>query len=201
MRVNRVQAAENRKRIVNEASRLFREGGIATTGVDAVMSAAGFTHGGFYTHFESKDKLAAEACSHSIALSLELWAKLAESKNPLKAVLDHYLSIEHRDHPGTGCLIAALACEASRSSPEVRRVITDGIKSLLGVLESNVAGRDKKTKRANAISLLTAMIGALVASRAVDDPVLSKEILTAASKSLAFAYGSNESVQTAGGND
>jgi len=190
MRVSREQAAENRKRIVDVAARLFREGGIATTGVDTVMNAAGLTHGGFYTHFESKDKLVTEACSQSLARSLEKWTALAEKKNPLKAIMEHYLSERHRDNPGDGCLIAALATEASRSKPEVRQVITEGIKSLLGVLESNAPGRDKKSKRVNAVSMFTAMIGAIAMARAVDDPVLSKEILSTASKTLEAAYSS-----------
>lgn len=188
MRVSREQAAENRRRIVDEASRLFREGGIATTGVDAVMNAAGLTHGGFYTHFESKDKLAAEACAQSLARSLEKWTALAGRKNPLKAIVEHYLSERHRDNPGEGCLIAALLTEASRSKPEVRQAITDGIKSLLGVLESKVSGRDKKARRANAVNLFTSLIGALAVARAVDDPVLSTEILSAASKALGTKY-------------
>lgn len=184
MRVSREQTEENRRRIVEGAARLFREGGIAATGVDAVMNAAGLTHGGFYTHFESKDKLAAEACSQSLARSHEKWTALAGKKEPLKAIVEHYLSERHRDNPGDGCLIAALLTEASRSRPEVRQTITEGIKSLLGVLESNVSGRDKKARRTNAVNLFTALIGALTVARAVDDPILSKEILSAASKSL-----------------
>lgn len=189
MRVSREQAADNRKRIVDEAARLFREGGIATTGVDTVMNAAGLTHGGFYTHFESKDKLAAEACRKSLARSLEKWTALAATSDPLKAIVEHYLSDRHRDNPGEGCLIAALLTEASRSKPEVRQAITEGIKSLLGVLESHVSGRDKKARRTNAVNLFTSMIGALAVARAVDDAALSTEILSAASKALGAKYG------------
>ena len=188
MKVSREQAAENRRRVVDVASRLFREGGIATTGVDAVMNAAGLTHGAFYTHFESKDKLAAEACSQSLARSLEKWTDLAGKKDPLKAIVKHYLSERHRDNPGDGCLIAALLTEASRSKPELRHTMTEGIKSLLSVLESNVSGRDKKARRAHAVNLFTALIGALTVARAVNDPILSKEILSSAVKSLGATY-------------
>jgi len=190
MRVSRDQVAENRKRIVDEAARLFRERGIATTGVDTVMNAAGLTHGGFYTHFESKDKLAAEACRQSLARSLEKWTALAAKKDPLKGIVEHYLSEQHRDNPGEGCLIAALLTEASRSKPEIRETITDGIKSLLGVLESNVSGRDKKARRDNAVNLFTSLIGALALARAVDDATLSTEFLSTASKALGAKYGS-----------
>jgi TetR/AcrR family transcriptional repressor of nem operon len=188
MRVSREQAAENRQRVLDAASRLFREGGIATTGVDAVMSAAGLTHGGFYSQFQSKEKMAAEACRQSIEKSVEKWTRLAGKKSPLTAIIENYLSLRHRDNPGEGCLIGALVAEASRSSPEVREVMTAGIKSLLGVLETYVPGRNDAAKRINALAILTTMVGALSLARAVDDPRLSKEILSAASRSLAMQY-------------
>lgn len=71
MRVSREKAAENRARIVETASRLFREGGFEGVGVDAIMNAAGLTHGGFYGHFGSKDELAAEAVARALEDSVE----------------------------------------------------------------------------------------------------------------------------------
>src|SRR6476661_5599379 len=50
--------AANRARIVDVASRLFREKGFDGIGVADLMKEAGLTHGGFYGHFESKDHLA-----------------------------------------------------------------------------------------------------------------------------------------------
>ena len=62
MRVSRQQADENRSRVLESASKLFREHGLAGVGVADIMGAAGLTHGGFYKQFGSKDDLAAEAC-------------------------------------------------------------------------------------------------------------------------------------------
>src|SRR5260370_11227042 len=67
MRVSREKAIENRERIVETASRLFREKGVDGVGIDAIMSGAGLTHGGFYGHFASKDDLAAEAVTRALA--------------------------------------------------------------------------------------------------------------------------------------
>ena len=69
MRVSRQEAAENRQRIVEAASRLFRDKGLDGVGVDAIMKEAGLTHGGFYGHFASKDVLAAEATQYAIERS------------------------------------------------------------------------------------------------------------------------------------
>ena len=81
MRVSREKAAENRVRIVETASRLFREGGFEGVGVDAVMNAAGLTHGGFYGHFGSKDELAAEAVARAIAA---LGADMARQRDAVR---------------------------------------------------------------------------------------------------------------------
>jgi TetR/AcrR family transcriptional regulator, transcriptional repressor for nem operon len=53
MRASREQAAENRQRIVETASRMYREHGCDGVGVDAIMNGAGLTHGGFYGHFRA----------------------------------------------------------------------------------------------------------------------------------------------------
>ncbi len=57
MKVSREQMAQNRLRILEAASRLFRDKGFEAVSVVEVMKAAGLTHGGFYGHFESKDDL------------------------------------------------------------------------------------------------------------------------------------------------
>ncbi len=61
MRVSKEKAAHNRERILTSAARLFREQGIAGTGVDAITEDAGLTHGGLYSQFGSKEAIAAEA--------------------------------------------------------------------------------------------------------------------------------------------
>ena len=63
MRVTRKQAELNRQRIIESAIRLFAERGVDGVGVAEVMADAGFTHGGFYNHFPSKDDLVNEACN------------------------------------------------------------------------------------------------------------------------------------------
>jgi TetR/AcrR family transcriptional repressor of nem operon len=45
VRVSKAKAAQNRRRILTAAARLFREQGIDGTGVDAITQAAGLTHG------------------------------------------------------------------------------------------------------------------------------------------------------------
>src|SRR5258708_38232946 len=61
MRLTQAESEQNRKQILEAAGRLFRERGFDGGGVDGLMKVAGFTHGGFYNHFASKEELEVEA--------------------------------------------------------------------------------------------------------------------------------------------
>ena len=84
MKVSREQMAENRRRILDVASRLFREKGFDAVSVSEVMKAAGLTHGGFYGHFSSKDDLVAETVGHVLSND-------EDGGGDLRAYLDDYL--------------------------------------------------------------------------------------------------------------
>src|SRR6218665_3292348 len=129
MKVSREQMAENRERILAVAARRFREHGFAGISVADVMNEAGLTHGGFYGHFASKEELMAEACRRATADTLKLWTEARErnQESPLADVAHQYLSARHRDHPGHGCAMAALAVDASRQGPTVQRALTEGL--------------------------------------------------------------------------
>ena len=51
------ETAEKHEKILQEASRLFRENGLSGVSVGDLMKAAELTHGSFYNHFESKQDL------------------------------------------------------------------------------------------------------------------------------------------------
>src|SRR5436309_5673136 len=106
MKVTREQAKLNRERVVDTAARQFRERGFEGVGVADLMKAAGLTHGGFYAQFDSKQHLMAEACEQALEESKRMWRDALERapKRPLAAIASHYLSREHRDNPGAGCV-------------------------------------------------------------------------------------------------
>ena len=117
MRVSKERAAHNRERILTSAARLFREQGIAATGVDAITDDAGLTHGGLYSQFGSKEAIAAEAIRFALARGQRVWQR-ALKRNPGKgsipAIVESYLSRTHRDAPGNGCVVAALGTDIAR---------------------------------------------------------------------------------------
>lgn len=184
MRVSREEAAATRERILEVAGTLFREHGFDGIGVADIMKQAGLTHGGFYGHFASKDDLAAEITGR--VASREGWMqRLSGKTNPsLKEVVRGYLTPRHRDHPGTGCLFAALGSDVVRQPTAVRRAFTEGLKNRVDALRELIPGRSATARRRQALATISGMIGALMLSRAVDDPKLSAEILDAAAEAL-----------------
>lgn len=101
-RVSQAQAQENRKRVVANASRLFREQGTGVSVAD-LMKSAGMTQGGFYKQFASKDALVGEAAVHAFAQlearrAAELDAHDGRRDAARQGMIDHYLSTRHRDN-------------------------------------------------------------------------------------------------------
>ena len=181
MRVSKEKAAENRERILREASRLMRERGISGAGVDALTEAAGMTHGGLYSQFGSKERLVEEALEYVIAVKGE---EMGETSTLRRYVMD-YLSAEHRDNPGSGCPLAALVCEMPRQSKSVRQRFTSGLRGMIGQLNGRMEhGLKQRQRDEEALAIVASLVGALVLARAVDDPKLSDDILRAAKTGL-----------------
>ena len=179
MKVTKAQAQTNRAHIVETASALFRERGYDGVGIADLMAAAGFTHGGFYKHFDSKADLMAEAATCDFAKT----AAITEGLDVM-AFVRHYLSRKHRDAPGEGCTVAALCGDAARQSESIKTVFETGVESLLAILKRQdgapAAGAPDDGARTKRIDVVAQMIGAIVLSRACpDDSPLVDEILDA----------------------
>jgi len=178
MKVTREQAAENHERVIEVASRLFRENGFEGAGVADIMKGAGLTHGGFYAQFKSKDDLAAQACARGLAQTLEKVRERARTSrgDPLATLIKTYVSKAHRDGRGTGCVIAALASEIPRQNRPLRDAFADGIEEFIDTVADMHTGPSKPAKRKKAMAVLAEMVGAIVLARAVDDPLAQKII-------------------------
>lgn len=170
MKVSREQMAENRRRILEVASRLFREKGFDAVSVAEVMKAAGLTHGGFYGHFSSKDDLIAQTLAHVLAAD-------AGGGSDLRAYADAYLSPRHRDDCAGGCPTASLAAAVRLQSPAARSAMTKGLRSQIDRASKALPELGAADRRRAAVGSFAAMVGAVILARAVDDPALSDEVL------------------------
>ncbi|MDB5359800.1 MAG: TetR family transcriptional regulator [Rhodospirillales bacterium] len=181
MRYPAAETAEKHRRILDAASRLFRRRGFGDVSVAEIMQATGLTHGPFYNHFPSKQALMAEAIGHASAQTFGRIANAAPSEAGKAAYLEAYLSTAHRDDPGDGCLMAALASEIGRE-PAVKAVMTTHLKALIDKMAEHFPWGPKREARGETIRALASTVGALILARAVDDEELSQEILREAAR-------------------
>lgn len=197
MKLTKEQVAENRHRIIETAGRLFREHGFEGVGLADLMKAAGFTHGGFYNHFSSKQALAAAAALAGLRRSNSKLSDVltVEERGPgsgLAKFVERYLSSEHRDDRAGGCTIASLACDAARDGKEIQASFAKGIEDELNIFASCFAKRDAEDRdsafsaRDRAIQLISELVGAVILARAVAqaNPLLSGEILRVSRRNL-----------------
>jgi len=185
MRVSKEKAEQNRQQILRAAARLFRERGISATGVDAITEDAGLTHGGLYSQFGSKEAIAVEAVRFASARGKRVWERTVQRKGGKKAfpeIAASYLSREHRDAPGNGCVVAALGADIARQPRAVRQAFTSETKKALDYLAEQMPGDNLARRRENAIAAFACMIGGLVLARAVSDENFSESILKTATR-------------------
>jgi TetR/AcrR family transcriptional regulator, transcriptional repressor for nem operon len=175
MRYPAKETAAKHERIVKEASRLFRERGFENVTVGEVMKAAGLTHGAFYAHFPSKEALQDAAVAYGQELTASRNRTYGMTRKGRSTYADRYLSPRHRDNPGDGCTMAALAQEVARSTPELRAAFERGFEEIL-----SASGNDRK----ETIYQAAVLLGGVVLARAVKDPALSDEILRSVRQKL-----------------
>ncbi|MFK3781698.1 TetR/AcrR family transcriptional regulator [Agrobacterium sp. NPDC089420] len=194
MRVSRVQAEENRERVINVASRLFREHGFDGIGLKDLMKGAGLTQGGFYKQFASKDDLAALASRRALESATRRWSDAAaDTSDPLESIIRLYLSKDHSGEKAEGCPLVALGSDAARQTAEVRRPFEDGIRAHFEVLEELIGEGDDRARTGKAMAILSMMVGAVTLSRIIDDELLSTSVLDAAASEVRRIAGRDRS--------
>jgi TetR/AcrR family transcriptional repressor of nem operon len=184
MRYAKEHKAKTRQKILKAAGRLFREFGYDGVGVDAIMTEAGLTAGGFYAHFPSKRALFDEALVTAVATGKAAETatamKSAESDEVgrLRLMIKNYLSRQHRDQVAEGCPLPALTPDAARGGEASRenyeRQLLQYVKRLEALLPEGAAAR-----RDTALALMAQCVGGLMLARAVKDERLSDRILKA----------------------
>ena len=97
-----------RQRIVESARRLFNPSGFEGASVDSIMAHAGLTRGGFYSYFDSKSDLYAEAlgCFFTDPNWMSNWEGVHVDLGSAEAgpeIVRAYLSRQHLDDVEKSC--------------------------------------------------------------------------------------------------
>ncbi len=119
------------------------------------------------------------ACQHAFDEAALRWQKQTGA-HPIafESIASKYCSKQHRDNPGKGCPIAALAVSVASQNDEVRSAFTDNFKLSIDFLVSAMEASDEREARRKAIAAWSLLVGSVILSRAVNEPKLADQILT-----------------------
>lgn len=177
MRYEKGRKDASRRRIMEVAAERFRNEGIAASGLAGIMRDAGLTNGAFYPHFQSKAELVRESLTSALD-DQSRRLQDASAAGGLEAVLAAYLSAEHRDNPGSGCVSAALLPELARQPAETRRLFASRILSMARQMASSLPPQTQDPEGV-ALALYATLIGTLQLARATQGSDLSDRVLAA----------------------
>lgn len=175
--------ARSRQRILDMAAAQIRERGLAGVSIAELMKSANLTHGGFYGHFASRDDLIAEALEKALTEGEASAIRSGSQKGPrtLKSFLNNYLSKTHRDSPGFGCAVSALAGDVARAGPRTREIMSRHVRHYFENVQNLI---DDGEESELAIATMCTVIGALTLSRVMRDEDMSDRVLQAARKTI-----------------
>ncbi|MFT5782144.1 MAG: TetR/AcrR family transcriptional repressor of nem operon [Pseudomonas sp.] len=155
--------------------------GPAEPSVSEVMSAAGLTVGGFYSHFASKDELMLEAFVQLLegrrGLLAQLPSELAGQARRVQ-MARFYLSHSHRDSQEEGCPLPSSLAEFARLPSAFREQLERHIELLVAELADAPLEADK------VLADLALMVGGLTLARALGPGELSDQLLKAAAAAI-----------------
>ena len=169
MRYDNQHKQQTRRRVLEAAAEAIRTEGPERIGVAAVMTRAGLTHGGFYAHFDSKEMLVAATIDFMFDRDEAKFVETTRGRSASEALavyIDFYLSIGHCGSRGTGCAMASLVSELPHLSASARERFTRGAQRLHRRLMDLLERVGVDDARSLALTLRSAMVGALAMARA-----------------------------------
>ncbi len=181
---SQAEKAQSRERIVTAAARQIREGGLESISIAELMKEAELTHGGFYGHFPSRAALIAAALERALfdGEAASIAATSRKGSRTLKSIVNSYLSPAHRDDPGAGCAISALAADVGRADAEVRDIMMRRMELYFGEISRVIGDVPEADKLA--MSIWCTMVGAIMLSRVFKGDERSDVILRMARKTI-----------------
>jgi TetR/AcrR family transcriptional regulator, transcriptional repressor for nem operon len=191
MRYVKGHGLKTRRRIIEEASYGLRQTGADGMSVADLMKLAGLTHGGFYSHFESREALVIEAFASAMDRTVSHWLKLIDGmpvEERFSVIAGAYLCPGHRDDRAHGCVLPALSADIARSSQKARREFARKLDEMIEVVARLFPERPLKEARQMATGALATMMGSIALARAVGDKKLSDEILGAGHQALGSQF-------------
>lgn len=170
-----------RAEIVDSARKLFNRHGFDGVSIDQIMSGAGLTRGGFYSHFKSKSDLYAEVlgCFFTDPNWKNQWEGVVmdfAAEEPGPQVVRAYLSRQHFENVENSCPMVALPTDVSRSGRPAKAAYENVFRAMVALLERSVSGRAGSSRATQARAIAALCVGGMVVARAMDDRRVADEL-------------------------
>jgi len=176
-----------RQKIIQSALQLFNRHGFTAASIDDIMAGAGMTRGGFYSYFQSKSELYAEAISCFVTEKQEVIASTDRTTDRAITLLRDYLSRQHLEHLETSCPLIGLPNDVSRSDQSVRQAQEAALRMMVDTFERGMTSVAQPSRQV-ALALTALCLGGMVLARAIEDQALADE-LREATMSVALKLG------------
>lgn len=166
---------DTHEKLLAVAAKALRQNGMGKASVAKVMAGAGLTVGAFYAHFKSKKDLIKKSfawADHSSREKIDNIPRQHPSAK-LSAFLDRSLSTEHRDSPGEGCPLAALALDFTREDEDLRRFFSNTLDEVLTHRLKAFSPPERPLSEEDVMDFLSTLVGAIILARATRGTALS----------------------------
>lgn len=180
MRYSEEHKQQSREKVLNAAAGAIRLQGTAAVSVAAIMKQAGFTHGGFYAHFKSRDMLIAESLGYIFAEQRQMALQLLADDDALRGLrsyLERYLSLKHLKNPQKGCPLPLLSGEVSRLPSEARQCFSDGRRKMTVLISDTLRRAGHPTPEKEGLVMVAEMVGAVTLARLAEKDEEAMQIL------------------------
>jgi TetR/AcrR family transcriptional repressor of nem operon len=176
---------QTHERILDIASKRFRERGIDGISISEIMKEVGITVGGFYRHFSSREALVSEAVSVAFDNTSE-WNELANRQ--LGKAVDEFLSSAQYDDLASCTIFSCLAADIRRSNPATRGIFNRHLEQTLAAIAGGLVDTNVDRRGDKAVAILAALVGASLLARGTSDPRLSQKMLKTVANEIHFSY-------------
>jgi TetR/AcrR family transcriptional repressor of nem operon len=180
MRYSKEHKTQAKATIVLEAARTLKENGFHAVGVDGLAASAQVTSGALYSNFANKEAVLEEVVATQLGIEFAGLAdqEPAERRRMLEEVLHLYLSDQHRDNAGQGCVMPSLSADVARAGDSVRKAYGRRMIELIALLAPAMPGTPEEQER-QAWILVAAIAGAVTIARALPSGHQARAVLDA----------------------
>jgi TetR/AcrR family transcriptional regulator, transcriptional repressor for nem operon len=197
-------SAETRTRLLEAARDVIRAKGYAATTVDDICAAAGVTKGGFFHHFDSKERLGVAAIEQFSAMASALfesapYTTLPDPRDRVFGYVDLRAAMLRGDIVQYSCLIGTTVQEVYGTHPDLRAACEEGLTEHVAMLTRDLAAAKARyapqatwSPESVAYFMQAVLQGAFIFAKAKQSPEIAAASLGHLRSYLASLFGQPE---------